>query len=283
MKKTIIFGAGQCGKMAYGLLKRKNFDVIAFADNNPKLAGSSFCGLPVLSAADAAKEASRIFIAAMGAGRCEEIKNQLIGLGFSADNILSVTDGKENYDIRQSTMYLLAKEIQEAGIEGDLAELGVFQGEFASAINDALPDRTIYLFDTFEGFADEDIRVEEANGFSFAKEGDYSDTSAEAVLAALPHPEKAVVCKGYFPETAHMAGDSRFALVSIDADLYQPIKEGLKFFWPRMERGGYIIIHDYNNMQYKGAGQAVKEFCRENNLFAVPLADLHGSVILLKG
>jgi O-methyltransferase len=70
--------------------------------------------------------------------------------------------------------------------------------------------------------------------------------------------------------------------VSIDADLYDPIYNGLKYFYPRLKQGGYIFIHDYNNDSYKGAKEAVRFFCKENNLPYFPLPDAAGSAIIAK-
>jgi len=71
-----------------------------------------------------------------------------------------------------------------------------------------------------------------------------------AVEAMEPHPEKIVIRQGYFPETAVGMPEEQYALVSLDADLYQPMYEGLQYFYPRMSPGGYIILHDYNSKQY---------------------------------
>lgn len=84
-----------------------------------------------------------------------------------------------------------------------------------------------------------------------------------------------------FPETCKGIDDT-FALVSLDADLFKPMYEGLKFFYPRMENGGYIILHDYNNKQYKGTKEAVRMYCKEQNINVVPLCDLHGSAVIIK-
>ena len=43
--------------------------------------------------------------------------------------------------------------------------------------------------------------------------------------------------KGYFPESAHGI-DEKFAFVSLDLDLYKPTLEGLRFFYPKMIKGG---------------------------------------------
>jgi O-methyltransferase len=73
-----------------------------------------------------------------------------------------------------------------------------------------------------------------------------------------------------------------FAFVSIDADLYLPIYEGLCFFYERLAHNGYILVHDFNNSFYSGAKKAVMDFCAEKNISYVPIADFHGSAVITK-
>ncbi|MDR3334041.1 MAG: TylF/MycF family methyltransferase [Treponema sp.] len=54
--------------------------------------------------------------------------------------------------VRHSSLRLITEEIRERNIEGAVAELGVFKGDFAKRLNIAFPDRKLYLFDTFDGF-----------------------------------------------------------------------------------------------------------------------------------
>ena len=53
-------------------------------------------------------------------------------------------------------------------------------------------------------------------------------------------------------------------------------------FWPRLVPGGVILIHDCFSAQFEGVGKAVHRFCREQNLTVLPLADLHGSGVLIR-
>ena len=182
--------------------------------------------------------------------------------------------------IRLSTLELLAYEINKNNLQGNVAELGVYKGKFARYINQYFPDRKLYLFDTFKGFSETDIRSEIQNTYSTGEQ-DFSNTSVEKVLSIMPYPKQCVIKAGYFPDTA-MGLDEEFVFVSIDTDLYEPIYKGLQYFYPRLKKGGYIFIHDYNNDGYKGAKQAVKKFCSENSLPYLPLPDSGGSAILMK-
>ena len=182
-----------------------------------------------------------------------------------------------------------------AGVDGAVAELGVYKGDTAVLLNGLFPSRPLYLFDTFQGFDERDIAAEQHGSplhselsLSHAKAGDFGDTSVEGVLSRMPYPDRCIVRKGYFPETASDLSDSEFAFVSIDPDLYEPALAGLRFFYDRLNAGGVIVLHDYNNTQFKGIKKAVAKFEEElaaagqPPLKLVPLGDLHGSCVIVK-
>jgi len=184
-----------------------------------------------------------------------------------------------NY-VRLSTLELVAQEIIENKVQGSVAELGVYKGKFAQYINQLFPDRTLYLFDTFEGFNEKDVQIETSNKFSTGDQ-DFSNTSVPGVLALMKHPEKCEIRQGWFPESLNGLEDN-FCFVSLDADLYKPIYDGLEYFYPRLNKGGYIFIHDYNNAGYEGAKTAVREFCKKMNISYTPMTDTWGSAIISK-
>lgn len=160
-------------------------------------------------------------------------------------------------------------------VPGAAAELGVFRGEFAAAISDLLPERTLYLFDSFEGFAPGEAAPE---GLAAA----HALVSPDAVLRVLPHPEKAVVRAGLFPETAAGLERETFALVSLDVDLAESTLAGLRFFAPRMAPGGYLLLHDWNHPGLPGVREALARYEAEtgSRLPGVPLCDVSGTLIL---
>lgn len=183
-------------------------------------------------------------------------------------------------DQRIAYLRLCTDQIRERGIEGACAEVGVYKGEFAKYINRFLPDRTLYLFDTFKGFGDQNILDIEKQTSSEVL-GNFCDTTINEVLKKMNSPEKCVICEGYFPQTAENIED-KFALVSLDADLYEPILNGLKYFYPRLVKGGYIFVHDYGGYLWPGVKIAVDEFCRQHNVSIVPILDRCLSVIITK-
>ncbi|MGH9615816.1 MAG: TylF/MycF/NovP-related O-methyltransferase [Acidobacteriaceae bacterium] len=185
--------------------------------------------------------------------------------------------------LRVCSLHAIADEISARAVKGSVAELGVYQGHFAKDINAVFPDRNLYLFDTFAGFHEQDKKIDIHGGYSSAAE-DFSDTSVDLVMAKMKHPEKVTIRAGYFPESLQeMDEQERFAFVSIDTDLYKPIYDGLQFFYPRLNPGGYIFVHDYNNKDYPGVNAAVRKYCEEENINCFPLVDPCGTGVIAKG
>lgn len=280
MKKIMIFGAGQAGSMISNWING-GLELLGFIDNNPDLCGKYKDNKKIYSAKEAIKMMPDIIvITVLNKEASEEIQLQLKLLDYKGI-IFNINDFKSYIDIRLASLRLIASEINEQKLEGEVAELGVYKGKFASEINRLFPNKKLYLFDTFEGFNSEDVNIENSNGYSKAKVGDFSDTNMELVKDKLPYKEQAIFIKGYFPESVKGELPS-FCFVSLDTDLYKPTYEGLKVFYPKLVKGGMIIIHDYNSTQFPGVKEAVKEFCIENNAFLVPLCDIHGSAVLIK-
>jgi O-methyltransferase len=56
----------------------------------------------------------------------------------------------------------------------------------------------------------------------------------------------------------------------------------LKYFYRRLVRNGVIFVHDYENPDYKGAGQAVRDFSRRYKVPYFIMSDMCGSAVILK-
>lgn len=192
---------------------------------------------------------------------------------------------KSDY-FRYRTFEFISELIEENQIKGEVAELGVFRGVFSALLNERFSNRKIYLFDTFEGFDTEEAQQEIEKGHCDEKfvEG-HKETSVEDMIQNLPFPEQAVVCKGFFPESIpDVALEETFAFVSIDVDFEESTFEGMKFFYPRLAKGGYIFVHDYNTYYLEGVKIAIKRYEEYigQRLHIVPIADRAGTLIITK-
>lgn len=283
MERAAIFGAGQAGRMISRWMPTSTV-LECYIDNNSNKHGTQLGNILVVSLADAlTRNLDVIWIATLNIQAAASIEKQIREAGFEG-SLRYAHEFRSVQDLRLAGLRLIADEINAREINGAVAELGVFKGEFAAELNRLFPNKEIYLFDTFEGFAESDLRVEKKIiGENNVWHPDFADTCIESVMARLPYPEKAHFVKGYFPNsTEQLRGDEKYIFVNIDPDLYEPTRQGLAYFWPRMEKGGVIMIHDYNSVQFPGVGKAVREFVVEKGIMPVPLADLHGSVLLTK-
>ena len=185
----------------------------------------------------------------------------------------------ENDYIRVKTLQAISGRLRS--VPGACAELGVYRGSFARCINALMPERKLYLFDSFEGFEEKELRQEMARGrggegFAAA----HRDTSVERVLSIMPAKENIIIKQGWFPQSLDGL-EASFCLVSLDADFEESSYEGLKYFVPRMEKGGYIMLHDYNNPALPGVKSALERYEKENGrLTVLPLPDLMGTRVL---
>jgi len=150
-------------------------------------------------------------------------------------------------------LYQFAK--NSINLNGDTAELGVYKGGTAKLISQVLAHKTLHLFDTFCGMPSIETLID------IHKAGDFNDTSLSHVKNLLMNCNVKFY-PGIFPETTKDLENFRYCFVHIDADLYKPHLDALKYFWPRMVRNGIIIFDDYGAYSCPGAKKAVDEFFR---------------------
>lgn len=151
-----------------------------------------------------------------------------------------------------------------AKVEGDIAEVGVYQGASARLLSLALPEKQIHLFDTFEGLPD---KTEVHHKGEFA-------CSMESVQSYLP---AAKLYRGLFPqETGHLVATARFSFVHLDMDIYEGTRDALAFFFERLSAGGVVMTHDFNGLP--GPTKAFRDFFADR---LDPLIELSGNQCLV--
>jgi O-methyltransferase len=178
---------------------------------------------------------------------------------------------------RYATFALAIQRLLDENIAGSFAEAGVYRGHMSSFLHRLAPDRTYYLFDTFEGFPQSDLEP------GVKEDRRFSDTSVDLVLATIGDTKNIVVKKGYVPDTFTGLDDERFAFVLLDLDLHKPTVAGLEFFYPRLVSGGYLAVHDYNNPESNYAcKRSVDAFMKDKPEHIIEVADRFGTVMLRK-
>ena len=208
--------------------------------------------------------------------------------------------------VRFFNWWFQIERLKRDGVPGDFAELGVYKGESARIIHRMDPSRKFHLFDTFEGFKAEDLQGETGLAADYTTRN-FADTSLELARRTIGGNENVVFHPGRFPESVSRlpfaaqnhfktaydtqltvngdrltaSGQTAYALVNLDADLYLPTKAALEYFYPRLSPGGVFLIHDYN-YKWPGIKKAADEFVAAipENLVMVP--DMEGTVMIVK-
>lgn len=291
VKNFIIYPFGENGLYVKQVLKeRYGIEPVAIIDNN--LAGiNGIVSLDILK--EKKQEHVKILLAHEYPTTCVEIRQKLLKY-VTINDIVDIFSPSMYFhdlyyddlyysDARRMNLERAMREIYRNNIPGEIAEFGVYEGDFAVWINLCFPEKNFYLFDTFSGFDDRDIDDFEKSLsgkrlFYGRFEGD-ANTREKIVLEKMCYDNVVHIKRGYFPDSTEGMKDIKYSFVHIDVDLYKPTKAGLEYFWPRMNPGGYIFCHDLQAPTFPAARVAIKEFCEENGVSYVPMNDNRTGVL----
>jgi O-methyltransferase len=168
-------------------------------------------------------------------------------------------------------------------VPGALAECGVWRGGSVLAIALTLQelgrtDRDLYLYDTFEGMTEpgeHDVsafhppareswleaqrRGELAWSEVLGAAEAFGQDAVRELLLATGYPEERVhLVPGTVEETIPAQAPDRLALLRLDTDWYASTRHELEHLYPRLARGGVLIVDDFGH--WEGARRAVEEY-----------------------
>ena len=184
-------------------------------------------------------------------------------------------------------MYALYKGVEyviKNNIQGDFVECGVWKGGSSMLIAKTLlkfgvTDRTIWLYDTYEGMSeptenDKDIFGTSAN--TLLKKASKNDQASvwcyssldevKSNLATTLYPGNQIkFIQGKVEDTIpnHIPGGS-IALLRLDTDWYESTKHELIHLFPLLAKTGVLIIDDYGH--WAGSKKAVDEYIDQNKI-----------------
>ncbi len=182
---------------------------------------------------------------------------------------------------RLNTTHFCIKQIFENNIVGDFVETGVWRGGtsiFMKATLDVFDEknRKIWAADTFNGVPSPNIAKFPVDGHN-----DYSifpqlKVSLEEVKANFLKynfsNENVIFLKGLFSETLPSAPIESIALLSVNGLMYESTMDSLSNLYPKISKGGYLIIQDYYLPACK---QAVTDY-RQANSITEEIIDIDG-------
>lgn len=155
---------------------------------------------------------------------------------------------------------------ERAPSSGCIVECGVWRGGMSAAMADALPGRTHFLFDSFEGLpAATEIDGQGALDYQRDKTSPvyFDNCRAERSFAEtamrMSAAGKYTVIQGWFNQT--LPGfklPEPIAILRLDGDWYEPTMECLNNLYPQVMPGGIIILDDY--YMWDGCSRAVHDY-----------------------
>ncbi|MGB7988519.1 MAG: D-glycero-beta-D-manno-heptose 1,7-bisphosphate 7-phosphatase [Candidatus Methylophosphatis roskildensis] len=150
---------------------------------------------------------------------------------------------------------------QTRNLSGEIWETGVFQGGTALMLKRLLEvtltsahQAELRLFDTFQGMP------ETRDDLDLHREGDFADTSLEAVRSLIGPKDWIHFHPGRVPETFAGLEARLIRLAHVDLDIYEGILSTCEFVYPRLVPGGMMVFDDYGFWSCPGARMAVDQF-----------------------
>jgi hypothetical protein len=189
-----------------------------------------------------------------------------------------MTEQKRIFGLIEAVRYLAKNRV-----EGDIVECGVWRGGSMLAIADLLAEmgdtsHNLFLFDTFEGMpppSENDVNYSNKKATELLlpnvdKTEDliWAYSSLDAVkktMSLTTYPQSKIhYIKGKVEDTLPTEALGDICLLRLDTDWYESTKHELIHLYPKLKRGGVLIIDDYGF--WKGAKKAVDEYFSENNI-----------------
>jgi O-methyltransferase len=180
---------------------------------------------------------------------------------------------------RMYALYKATEHVVKAGVPGDLVECGVWRG--GSSMLSALAlqrlgdeERTIYLYDTFEGMSEPDerdvsfrgdvatgkwqrLKVGEVNEWCYSP---LEEVEANMLSTGIDRDRLRFV-KGKVEDTLPATMPERISLLRLDTDWYESTYHELRHLFPLLSTGGVLIVDDYGH--WEGAREATDRYLAE--------------------
>ena len=146
------------------------------------------------------------------------------------------------------------KELLQNNIKGDFIELGVWRGGAVILMRALLKemnitDRIVWVADSFNGLpppnavkypADKGDKHSRYSELSISEEDVKHNFEKYGLL-----DNQVKFLKGWFKDTLPVAPLKELALLRLDGDMYESTMDGLVNLYPKLNKGGYIIIDDW--------------------------------------
>ena len=163
-------------------------------------------------------------------------------------------------------------------LEGVAIEAGTYEGGSAAWIAQWMPEKTIYICDTFAGLPFEGSQGEHH------KPGEFN-CSYESVKGFIESQgdlkDRAILVKGYFPNSVKDFNIQKVAFCHLDLDYEAGTFDSLTWLHPRLSTNGIIVLDDYDWKHCLGVKRAAEYFVKINPQYVI-VPSVHQQAFLFK-
>ena len=133
-----------------------------------------------------------------------------------------------------------------------------------------------YLLDTFSGLDERYISEDERKNGVLERnmshlDSDFYTSKLESVRKNFSEWNNVTIIPGAIPETLDKIESEKVAFLHIDLNCSPPEVAAIDCLWPRIERGGIVLLDDYAYYGYQTQKDGMDAWADENN---VPIARL---------
>jgi hypothetical protein len=157
-------------------------------------------------------------------------------------------------------------------ITGHIAEAGIWKGTcsifFAKLVRMFEPNSNtlVHGFDWFKGahMEGDEAKLVEEGMYAASYEWVSKLVSVQGLddVIRLHNLDLAHDLPDFFASHPHL----QFKLVFLDCGLYKVVRAGLEYFWPRLTRGGVLILDNFNHETSPGETRAVRELLPDKSV-----------------
>lgn len=191
-------------------------------------------------------------------------------------------------DLRIEALLKAVRFVVSANISGAMVECGVWRGGSVLAMilqlqQLGVTDRDIYLYDTFDGMPEptekdtseyeksaletwnEAMRENRPAWDNLFSPSVFNEQDVQSTILATGYPaDKIHFIRGRVEDTIPASMPPEIAILRLDTDWYESTRHELQHLYPRLEKGGVLIIDDYGH--WDGARAAVDEYFSDKAL-----------------
>ncbi|MDG6218594.1 MAG: TylF/MycF/NovP-related O-methyltransferase [Candidatus Thermoplasmatota archaeon] len=162
-------------------------------------------------------------------------------------------------------------------LPGAIVECGIFKGAsfirfatFRDVFGNSYSHKIIG-FDTFSSFQETNFDEDQKYRDDFIKSAGEQSISREQLIEVLKKKgiennvelvegDINITIPKYLKENPHL----KISLLNLDTDIYEPAVTILKYLWPRIVKGGILILDDYGT--FPGETKAVDEYFKDRDV-----------------